>query len=283
MEKIKPKKSLGQHFLNDKNILLRIAGSINCSDSDIIIEIGPGTGALTEYILNKVPKHLFSVEIDKRAVEALYKSFPVDKLNNFDIINSDIRNINIRNLLSEYGFDDNIIKVIGNIPYNISADIFFWIFNQSNIIDKAVLMVQKEVAQRLCAKPRTKSYGILTVAVNVTGSCKTLFDVSPECFFPKPKVTSSVIEIMLENNKFNQMNFKTIMNIVKSAFSHRRKVIRNSMKSYFTNEGIDFSEFQKIHNTKYPDYFSKRAEELSPEDFIKLYHSISEFKDRKNQ
>ena len=279
-DRIAPKKSLGQNFLTDGNIARKIVDALDCKDGDTVVEIGPGTGVLTEY-LAEMKINLFAVEIDQRAVEVLKTKYRNDAYPNLKIIHSDIRDFDFSSIVG-----GNKIKVIGNIPYYMSSEILFKLFNSSTQISKAIIMLQKEVAKRLNAKLRTKDYGILTVNLQFTGESKILFDVPPSCFYPQPKVTSSIIEINFDSEKFNNycdlisrdgepedkikvyLSFKEF---IRAAFSQRRKVLRNSLKDYIA---------QKYNREISPDiremdYFCKRAEELTIEDFLKLYNIIS--------
>jgi len=276
MEKIFPKKSLGQNFLVDKNISRKIVETFDIKLSDIILEIGCGTGALTEQLLNKHPAFLFSIDIDQRAVDTVRQTLSKNELKNFEIIHSDIREIIISDLTKQKKLEAGRIKVIGNIPYNISADILFWIFAQCNLIEKAVIMMQKEVAQRLTAKPNNKSYGITTVALNLIGECKALFNVSSKCFYPVPKVTSTVVEITPIYNKYSDIDFNKIMILVKSAFNQRRKVLRNALSDYITSR----TDKQIIESLpiEISHFLSLRAEQLTTKDFIKLYRFFNEIK-----
>ncbi len=260
MEKITPKKSLGQNFLIDKNISNKIISSLELSENDTVLEIGPGTGALTSLLLDE-KINLTAVEIDKRAVEVLTNQFPSEIFPNLKIINQDIR---------DYNFEggESKIKVIGNIPYYISADILFFLFENSLNISRAVIMVQKEVAQRVCGKSGTKDYGILTIAAAFSSIARIAFDVSPNCFFPKPKVTSSILTFDFVNTLPANVKFKSIMKFVKAAFSQRRKTLKNSLKSYLDSiEESRRNEF--IINNE--DILKLRAEALSPKDFIELF------------
>lgn len=274
MQGITPKKSYGQNFLNDKNIIHKIINLIDCKQDDLIIEIGPGNGALTEFlILEKV--NLVAIEFDSRAVDFLNQQYPKSKYQNFELIYNDIRNIKLLNLLQKY--EKKQLKVVGNIPYNISSDILFWLFEQAQYIDKAIIMFQKEVALRIVAQPKTKEYGIISIASDLVSNTSKKFDVSPSCFYPKPKVTSSVIEIIFDTRKYNNLNFKAIMKLVKSSFNQRRKVLKNSLKNYLNLNNIDLNQFIN-NNAELELLFKKRAEELSTENFIKLLNAFEQFK-----
>lgn len=280
LEKIKPnrfqpKKSLGQNYLIDRNILNKIANALDCTNADIIIEIGSGHGSLTESLLNCKPGFLYSIEIDRNSIDILQEKFPKKIYPNFSIIHSDIRDINLIDLMFKH--QNHKALITGNIPYNISSDILFWIFGQAGKIKKAVLTMQKEVAQRMCAKPKTKQYGILTVAMNYIGKSKILFDINPKCFYPVPKVLSSVVEIVPDKDGNKLYDFNKVMALVKQAFNQRRKQLRNSLDSYFSSIGIDLKDFFACQADDYSAIFTKRAEELTVNDYITLYNLITNY------
>jgi len=231
-------------------------------------------GALTELLIAEKCR-LIAVDTDERVIEHLTEKY---NEHNFELIHSDIRLIDLNGLLKKY--NSSKIKIIGNIPYNISSDISFWLFENSALIQTAVIMFQKEVAQRFTAKTRTKDYGILTVALDLTGTAKILFDVSPNCFYPKPEVTSSVVKFVFKN-EINE-NFSEIMTLVKSAFNQRRKTLRNALKVYVENmtgssidEIIKSSASNKFVGELPPDVFFKRAEELTVGNFIGIYNFLT--------
>jgi 16S rRNA (adenine1518-N6/adenine1519-N6)-dimethyltransferase len=268
-----PKKSLGQNFLTDKNIAKKIVSALECIDEDYIIEIGPGTGVLTELLLeNNV--NLTSIDIDHRSVELLNNRFSKENFPNFQLIESDIRDFNIQNSSEKAG---KKLKIIGNIPYNISSDIFFWLFESASYIDRAVLTIQKEVAKRLTGKPHTKDYGILTIALNLVGKAKIAFDIPASCFYPKPNVTSSVIIIDFNEKQLARAKFDSIMKLVRAAFNQRRKVLSNSLKSYIeTQKDIKIEEIRKASIELYKtDYLMKRPEELTVTEIINLFEMIN--------
>jgi 16S rRNA (adenine1518-N6/adenine1519-N6)-dimethyltransferase len=220
---------------------------------------------------------LTSVEIDQRAIEVLTNQFTKDLFPNFSLSKGDIRDFNINTLLDSSD-NSKLVKVIGNIPYNLSSDILFYLLRNNKHISKVILMLQKEVAQRINAKPRSKAYGILTVATELVATSKILFDVSPSCFIPKPAVTSAIIEITFKKDIDNIIDFDKIMPIIRMAFSQRRKVLRNSLSTYFGSMKLDPNNVQSYFEQKSFDVLHKRAEELTMDDFIKLYSLLQEIK-----
>lgn len=260
---IAPKKSLGQNFLTDNNISRKIIGLLELQPDDNVVEIGPGTGALTSLLLAHDIK-LTAVELDKRAVELLRNKFADTSL---QIINDDIRKVNLSQLAGA-----GKMKSIGNIPYYISADILFLMFENYKILDRTIIMVQKEVAKRVVAKPDSKDYGILALAAALVGTASVQFDVSPNCFYPKPKVTSSVLKITYYDEVAEGIVFYEIMKLIKAAFSQRRKTLRNSLKMYLSG----FSEEKiSLFSAKFKELLEKRAENLTKEDFIEMYLFLS--------
>ena len=265
MDKIAPKKSLGQNFLIDKNISRKIVSLLDLQSQDYVLEIGPGTGALTELLLaNDI--NLTAVELDKRAVELLNSKFTKDAYPNFKLVLSDIRDFNIY----EYA-GQNKIKSIGNIPYYISADILFQLFENAQSLDRTIIMVQKEVAKRIVASPNSKDYGIISVAAGLIAESNIAFDVPATCFYPVPKVTSAIVHITYKNNLPAGITFRAIMKFVKAAFSQRRKTLRNSLRSYLNSYPAELSErFIATHEHE----LTLRAEALSVEQFIQLYSDL---------
>jgi 16S rRNA (adenine1518-N6/adenine1519-N6)-dimethyltransferase len=264
LEKIRPKKSLGQNFLVDKNIAIKTVNALDINTEDSVIEIGPGTGTLTELLLTKSPK-LTAIELDQRAYDVLTEKFPSENFPDFKLINDDIRNFNFAIQYSELS-DNHKFKVIGNIPYYITADILFQLFENCNYISHAILTIQKEVAQRIIAKPSTKEYGILTIAAELSCKAKILFHVPGSCFYPPPNVTSSVILLDFNKDNFNISQFKSTMIIVKKAFNQRRKMLSNAIKDFIESHELGTEADEKfIDSIK-----TKRAEELTSFDFLRL-------------
>lgn len=259
----KPKKKLGQHFLIDKNIIRKIINAFSPSENDLIVEIGPGKGILTDELV-KHSKNLILVEIDNQLVADLQTKFPELK-----IINKDILECNFST-----DFFESKYRIIGNLPYYITSQILFKIFdNKNNIID-AVIMIQKEVAERLVAKPSSKEYGILSVFTQFYSDVEILFNVSKNVFYPKPEVDSSIVRLNLKSEiKLNKLEENTFRRIVKTAFNQRRKILKNSLKNMFKD--LETSKLEKFFSL--PFDFSRRAEELSLDDFIYLAKNFAEF------
>lgn len=254
MEPVRPKKHLGQHFLKDENIARKIVDSLSFTDQ--ILEIGAGTGVLTKYLITK-PGVLKVIEVDSESIDYLSKHFAFsdDNLIFGDFLKSDV---------SELFQSD--FSVIGNLPYNISSQIFFKVIENRVLIPEVVCMVQKEVAERLAAKPGNKTYGILSVLLGVYYKIDLLFTVSEHVFVPPPKVKSAVIRLTRKSESYPEFNERLFFEVVKTAFNQRRKTMRNSLKKYW---------FDKFDPDQYP-VFKQRPEELGILEFIDLVNLVKE-------
>ncbi len=244
---VKAKKHLGQHFLTDENIAKKIVDGLSFSNYNKVLEVGPGMGVLTKYLLDE-DAEIFVAEIDNESVEYLKKHYSKLKENHFI---GDFLKINIDEMFDEQ------VAVIGNFPYNISSQILFKIIDYYQQIPEMVGMFQKEVAERAAAVPRTKDYGILSVLVQALYDVKYLFTVHENVFNPPPKVKSGVIRLTRnpkEGLAGNEILFKQI---VKAGFNQRRKKLSNALKV------LNIPESLKLH-----PFLNQRAEELSVEDFI---------------
>jgi len=246
---VKPKKSLGQHFLIDKNIAKKIVGSLTWLNYNNAVEIGPGMGVLSEYLVDMTERKIQFIELDRKAVEYLCSKFPGIKDH---IISADILKISFGNLF------DKPFAIIGNFPYNISSQLFFRIIDSKDIIPEVVCMIQKEVAQRIASSPGSKNYGILSVLLQAYYDIEYLFTVPPHVFNPPPKVQSAVIR--LKRNSVHSLGCNEIMfrRIVKTAFNQRRKILRNSLKNILLNL-----------ETGNP-VLLQRPEQLSVNEFVEL-------------
>ena len=223
---IKAKKSLGQNFLTDKNIIDKIVNTVPIKDK-IILEVGPGTGNLTSYILKKKPKKTYLIEKDNELILSLKKNFQ----NKVEIINNDILKINEKKISKE------ILTVFGNLPYNISTEILCkWVVGLNNKdfwFDNLVLMFQKEVAERIIAKYNSSNYGRLTVLANWKLEIKKILDIRPECFVPMPKVDSSLLIFKPKKNFYPLKDPKNIEMITRIFFNHRRKMLKKPFNQVF--------------------------------------------------
>ncbi len=276
MIEITPKKSLGQNFLTDQNIAKKIVGLLELTANDFVIEIGPGTGALTGLLL-ETGANLTCIEIDKRAVDLLNSKFPADEFDNLTICHDDFMKFGIKELAG-----GKKVKIIGNLPYYLTSGILFKIFESHRCVDRAILTMQREVARRLTAKLRTKDYGILTVAVNLPGNAKMEFNIPPSCFYPKPKVMSSVISLRFDragrpDSEYINSEYINIMKLVRASFNYRRKTLTNSLKGFVKSfAGTEMDALLSKAEQNDIDFFSKRAEELNPEDYVELYKFIKD-------
>ncbi|MEM6642985.1 MAG: 16S rRNA (adenine(1518)-N(6)/adenine(1519)-N(6))-dimethyltransferase RsmA [Bacteroidota bacterium] len=251
MVKVKPKKKLGQHFLTDANIALRIVEALQEVDGSTVIEVGPGTGVLSQYLLNKYSQFL-AFDIDDESIAFLKQRYPhhQEKFRKEDFLS--------------YQFPEGQVSIIGNFPYNISSQLLFKIWENHQCTSQVVCMLQKEVAQRICASPANKQYGILSVLLGAFFDIEYLFDVGPRAFDPPPKVDSAVIRLKRNETKalpFDQEFFKSV---VKAGFGQRRKTLRNALKP-LNLPLANLADHMLI----------KRAEQLSVEDFIALTRKLS--------
>ncbi|MFV0141152.1 MULTISPECIES: 16S rRNA (adenine(1518)-N(6)/adenine(1519)-N(6))-dimethyltransferase RsmA [Empedobacter] len=249
--KVKAKKHLGQHFLNDENIARDIAEGLTWEGYDRVLEIGPGMGVLTKYIL-QAKKNIEVVEIDTESVEYLkeyYQPFyPGFKIHSEDFLKMDFSS----------KFDEQI-AILGNFPYNISSQIIFKALEERYTVPEVCGMFQKEVAERIASKKGTKDYGILSVLAQAYYYCEYLFTVPEHVFTPPPKVKSGVIIMKRYRTEIEGVEQKRFFQVVKAGFGQRRKTLRNSLKALGIPEDLNDHEFLNM-----------RAEQLSVEDFIEL-------------
>ena len=259
--KFKAKKSLGQNFLTDKNIIKKIVNTGKITKDDKILEIGTGTGNLTEYIINSNPKCITVVEKDVELIKILNSKFK----NKIKIINDDVLKLN------ENFYNDRYI-IYGNLPYNISTKILSnWCLSKNIKFKKLILMFQKEVAERIIAKVNTKNYSRISILANWKFDIKKIFDVSPECFFPKPKIKSTLLEFVPKKNIVEFKNPKNLENITKIFFNQRRKMIKKNIMRLFEN----FNDLSKKVNIKLTD----RPQNISVDKFLML---IKEYEKQSN-
>lgn len=265
--KIFAKKGFGQNFLVDDNVLNNIVDMSNVSSNDLIIEIGPGLGNLTEYLLN-TGAEVLCYEIDKDMIDILNVRFK--EVEALTIKNEDILKANLEQILND---TNKNIKVIANLPYYITTPIIFKLLEYKDRITSITIMVQKEVADRIVAKPHSKNYGVLTINVNYVADVIKLFDVPNTSFIPAPNVTSSVVKIMPNKEKEQKLNIldqKTFNDLVKCAFLARRKKLANSIAN---SKLLEKEEIERIIEKLGFDK-NCRAEELSIEQYVKLSNEI---------
>jgi len=257
--KHRPKKSLGQNYLHDENICRNIVSAFKIKKDDLVVEIGAGKGALTKYLVS-LTNNLAAIELDENNCRILGETFPELKVINEDVLKADFHGI-----LGLFGKRKNRLRIIGNIPYNITTPILFNLIESRQVIIDSQLMMQEEVAQRLTAKPNTKDYGILSVFTQVYTKPKLLFRVSKNCFYPKPKVDSRVVNFEFTDELISKVsNEDFFRKFVRGAFGTRRKTLRNSLKNININ----------VNELKIDFDFTRRAENLSVIEFIELGNDI---------
>lgn len=269
---LRANKRFGQNFLVNDNILDNIVDVADINENELVIEIGPGLGNLTNYILKRATYSLL-VEIDQNMIRVLTDRFKNEK--NYKLISMDILKVNIDEEIKKIEDEKNItfknVKVVANLPYYITTPIIFKLLQDSTRITEVVVMVQKEVAQRMVAKCNTKDYGILTLMVKYLSEANISFLVPKESFIPAPNVTSAII-ILKKNKRYTVENEEIFINLVHSAFAQRRKTMINSL---FSTKFNNFTKGELI------ELFNKlgidgnvRAEQLEIEDFIRISNEI---------
>ncbi|MBT8221114.1 MAG: ribosomal RNA small subunit methyltransferase A [Bacteroidia bacterium] len=256
---MRTKKSYGQHLLIDESIAQTIVTGIQTRmTTSNLLEIGPGTGVLTKYFLEG-PFNFKAVEADYDMVQYLQRQFG---LSENQLISKDVLKMDLSRV-----FNKNHFEIVGNFPYNISTQIIMRVLKYRNLIPNVVGMFQKEVGHRICSAPGSKVYGKTSVWAQAFYDCEILFDVGPESFDPPPRVQSVVIALRRKENYTLECDENLFFTVVKQAFSQRRKMLRNTLKSLFA--GSDLSE---------QDFFSRRPETLSVEDFVHITQMITELR-----
>ena len=255
MKLVKPKKNLGQHFLTDLNIAKRIADTVDACPDIPVLEIGPGMGVLTQYLVEK-PREVKAVEIDAESVTYLYERFPTLREN---ILGEDFLRMQLEDV-----FGGRQFVLTGNYPYDISSQIFFKMLDYKDLIPCCTGMIQKEVAERIAAGPGSKTYGILSVLIQAWYRVEYLFTVSEHVFNPPPKVKSAVIRMTRNDTQQLGCDEKLFKQVVKTTFNQRRKTLRNSIKPILGKE---------CPLTEDP-LFNKRPEQLSVQEFIELTNQV---------
>jgi 16S rRNA (adenine1518-N6/adenine1519-N6)-dimethyltransferase len=254
MEKVKAKKHLGQHFLKDESIAKAIADTINLEGYEDVLEIGPGMGVLTKYLLEK-PINTYVIEIDTESVDYLDANYPKlkDKIISKDFLRYDINEV----------FQGKQFAIIGNFPYNISTQIVFKTLELKHQIPEFAGMFQKEVAERICEKKGSKAYGILSVLAQAFYDVEYLFTVDENVFIPPPKVKSGVMRMRRKEDFSLPCGEKLFYTVVKTAFQQRRKTLRNSLKTLNLSDAL-----------REDLVFNLRPEQLNVAEFIALTQKI---------
>jgi len=251
-ERVRAKKRLGQHFLKDKRIAAAIVDSLNAGECDTVIEVGPGMGVLTQFLVGRNFPSLKVVEIDAESVDYLQNNIEgIGQIIRGDFLELDLQPMGRR------------IAVIGNFPYNISSQIFFKVLDNRDIVTEVTCMVQKEVAERICSAPGSRVYGILSVLLRAWYDIEYLFTVSENVFSPPPKVKSAVIHLKRNTRERLDCDEKLFFSVVKRCFNQRRKMIRNPVKMMISPDAGTMP------------LLSLRAEQLSVEQFVELTNWVA--------
>ena len=271
MKSVKPKKFLGQHFLTDLKIAQAIADTVDACPGTPVLEVGPGMGVMTQFLVGK-SRPLKVVEIDFESVDYLRRNFP--QLEE-DIIEDDFLKMHLERTLGGQPF-----VLTGNYPYNISSQIFFKMLDYKDLIPCCTGMVQKEVAERIASAPGHKTYGILSVLIQAWYSVEYLFTVHEHVFNPPPKVKSAVIRMTRNTTTDLGCNERLFKQIVKTTFNQRRKVLRNSIRPVLADadqKALQQGRTPRPHDTFLAsDLFSRRPEQLSVDEFIRLTNAVAE-------
>ncbi|HEX7415665.1 MAG TPA: 16S rRNA (adenine(1518)-N(6)/adenine(1519)-N(6))-dimethyltransferase RsmA [Smithellaceae bacterium] len=269
---IKPHKRLGQSFLLDGNVIKKIATVADISSEDIVIEIGAGIGVLTEEI-TQIARKVIAVEIDTQLVEILK-----DKLggySNVEIHSGDILKYDFNSIAQRY---KTKVRVVGNVPYNISSPLLFHLLSSRSVINGFILMLKREVVQRLVSLPNNKSYGVPSVILQMFASVEKIFDVPSTCFYPRPKVESAVIKgVFLDKPLMELADEAFFTQLVKASFAQRRKMLMNNLKNAKLLDGIPEAKLKDALSSTGIDG-KRRGETLSIEEFGKLSNLLCRYK-----
>ena len=267
---LSPKKQFGQNFLSDPSTAEMIVSRAGISEEDIVLEVGAGLGALTVPIA-MTANTVYAVEKDRNLLPVLHSELRAKNLDNILILNENILDVDIESLAAKHG---RRISVMGNLPYNISSQILIKLIIQRHFVNRAVLMFQKELSERICAKPGGKDYGRISVMLQYCACITKIADVKASLFFPKPRVDSQIIEIKFrETPVFPADNEKFLFSVIKAAFGKRRKTLKNSLSG--SGLGIDANIANTILNKAGIDPV-RRAETLTVEEFVKLSNSFEQ-------
>jgi 16S rRNA (adenine1518-N6/adenine1519-N6)-dimethyltransferase len=254
-----PKKSLGQNFLRDENVARNIVDTLQLRTDDVVVEIGPGQGALTKYLAPTCSR-LVAIEVDERAIRLLRETFA----ESIALVHADVLTVSLGTLLPK---ERRRLRVVGNIPYNLTSEILFWLFEQHDVVEDATLMVQLEVARRFVAQTKTKDYGILSVLLSYYTEPEFLFKVSRNSFFPKPEVDSAIVRLRFREN-LRACDRELLTAIVRSTFGKRRKTLRN---------GLRYMGFESADLDAVPFDLTRRPEELTLDEFLDLTELLTPY------
>lgn len=260
MKRMRPRKRWGQNFLKDRGFIQRIIEAPQTGQPRLVIEIGPGKGAITDGLI-KQSDHYIGIEIDPMLAEKLLERY--GDRNDFQLLQDDILDVNIADLILQY---PNLKPVvIGNIPYNITSPILFKLFDNADIIEEAIIMMQKEVGQRLHAKPATKDYGLLAINGQLFSDVEYLFTVPAGCFYPKPKVDSAVLRFIFKKGiRDTFSDFGLFRKLIRHCFQQRRKMLRKSLSGLLAPDLIGKLDID----------LTLRPERLSIDDWRELSESV---------
>lgn len=258
MKKVRPKKNLGQHFLIDLNVAKAIADTVDACPGIPVLEVGPGMGVLTQYLMEK-PRELNVVEIDRESVAYLHQHFP---MLDGRVVEGDFLRMDLEKL-----FDGRQFVLTGNYPYDISTQIFFKMLEYKHLIPCCTGMIQREVAQRIASPAGNKAYGILSVLIQAWYDVEYLFTVDEHVFNPPPKVKSAVIRMTRNNVEHLDCNEVLFQRVVKTVFNQRRKMLRVSLRQLFPQGQVSDTFFQS-------DIMTRRPEQLSIQEFVELTNRV---------
>ena len=250
---IKPKKSLGQHFLTDAGVIHEILQGIRAQSEDLVIEIGPGTGALTHGLLQRF-KRLIALEIDERAINELHKRYTSLDIRHTDVLNPE---------WLKWIPPGEKATIVGNLPYYITSPILFLLIDHRECFQQAIIMIQKEVADRLFAKPNSKAYGILSVQVQLAARVEKIVDVPPSAFTPPPKVESTVLRLYFDQPR-PEVDSEHLRKVIRQAFSQKRKMLRNTLSPWLSGRELPGWDL------------TRRAETLSTDEFVQLARDLDQ-------
>ncbi|MEM6325744.1 MAG: 16S rRNA (adenine(1518)-N(6)/adenine(1519)-N(6))-dimethyltransferase RsmA [Bacteroidota bacterium] len=260
---VRPKKSLGQHFLADPEAVRRIVAAVQAPSGAPVVEIGPGEGALTGALMARYP-HLVALEVDREAIAHLRRRFPALDVREQDVLTADWSRLDTEagGSSPKSAAPNSRLHVVGNLPYYITSPIVFALLDARAHLARAVVMVQKEVAERMVAPHGSKTYGTLSVYLGLYARAQLLFDVGPEAFRPPPKVESAVVAIEFSGVAEPEVAFSALQRVVRAAFGQRRKMLRNSLKPLVSETRREIPEWAA----------TLRPEQVAPRDFVRLAH-----------